>query len=187
MPGALASVREKASKSINRAAGAMGIETKSSEDNTALDEMAELCPKLTYQQRITGFVSCWCIGYVITFMSFNFFIDLIEGNPVPFVVLYTFGNIVSLCSSMFLCGPKRQFKRMFDDTRKIITIVYLSTLLLSIIICFIPFNSTAKLAILVILLITQFLASIWYNLSFIPLARRSVKKFFNNQFDGEAV
>lgn len=33
-----------------------------------------------------------------------------SNSPVPFVVVYTTGNILSLLSSMFLCGPKRQFK-----------------------------------------------------------------------------
>ncbi len=63
-------------------------------------------------------------------------------------ILLQLGNIISLFSSMFLCGPKRQFKNMFDKKRKVVTIVYLSTLLLSIIICFIPFDKTAKLLVL---------------------------------------
>jgi hypothetical protein len=49
---------------------------------------------------------------------------------------------------MFLCGPKRQFKNMFDKKRKGVTIVYLSTLFLSIVICFIKFNKDAKLGVL---------------------------------------
>lgn len=84
---------------------------------------------------------------------------------------------------MFLCGPRKQFKNMFDKKRKIATIVYLSTLATSIIICFIPFNQRSKLGILVILLIVQFLASIWYSLSYIPFARRAVKKCFKNTID----
>ena len=93
------------------------------------------------------------------------------------------GNIISLCSAMFLCGPKRQFKKMFDDTRRMVTIVYLSTLAASIILCLIKFDKDVKLAILIVLLITQFFSSIWYSLSYIPLARRAVKKFFRQQVD----
>ena len=38
-------------------------------------------------------------------------------NPVAWAVLFTFGNIVSMSSTMFLCGPKKQFKNMTDKTR----------------------------------------------------------------------
>ncbi len=50
------------------------------------------------------------------------------GNPVKFAILYSFGNIVSLCATMFLMGPCKQFKNMFDEKRRIATIVYLSAL-----------------------------------------------------------
>jgi Got1/Sft2-like family len=47
---------------------------------------------------------------MIAFFSFTFFIELVEGNPLPFAMNYTFGHILQLLASTFLCGPKRQFK-----------------------------------------------------------------------------
>lgn len=38
--------------------------------------------------------------------------SLVQGNPIPFVVMYTVGNILAIMSSMFLAGPKRQWKNM---------------------------------------------------------------------------
>jgi hypothetical protein len=204
----LESVKQKASSGFNAAKSAVGIQTEKSQ----IDEIAEFCPNLTWNQRIYGFAACYVIGYLITFMSFNFFTQLIEGDPVPFVVIYSelililssrflimivfknsqhllipshtgLGNIISLCSAMFLCGPKRQFKKMFDDTRRTVTIIYLTTLAASIILCLIKFDKDVKLGILIALLITQFFSSIWYSLSYIPLARRAVKKFFRQQVD----
>mmetsp|Transcript_19383 Transcript_19383/g.23092 ORF Transcript_19383/g.23092 Transcript_19383/m.23092 type:complete len:186 (+) Transcript_19383:108-665(+) len=178
---ALSSVRDKASNSIKRAGSAIGIRSsESSLDNGISDEMSEFCPKLTYQQRIYGFGTCFVVGYLITFLSFSFFVRLLEGNPLPFVFLYSAGNIISLLSSMFLCGPSRQFKNMFDEKRKVTTIVYLSALFTSIVICFINFAKGPKLTLLVLLLIVQFFASIWYSLSYIPFARRAVMKCFTN-------
>mmetsp|Transcript_30073 Transcript_30073/g.46010 ORF Transcript_30073/g.46010 Transcript_30073/m.46010 type:complete len:185 (-) Transcript_30073:192-746(-) len=176
----LSSIKEKAARGMNRAANAVGIERTNTQDSNTMDEIAEFCPKLTYQQRMIGFGSCFVLGYLITFTSFNYFEDLILGNPVPFVLVYTLGNIISLFSAMFLCGPKRQFKNMFDDKRKTTTIVYLSTLLLSIIVAFIPFESSIKLSILLLLLFVQFFSSIWYSLSYIPFARKAVKKCFRD-------
>ncbi len=186
MSGALSSMREKASGAFNKAKSAVGISSPEPEP-TVVEEVSEMCPQLTYQQRMIGFGACFLIGYLITFSSFNYFEDLIAGNPVPFVIIYTLGNIMSLLSSMFLCGPKRQVQRMFDDKRKITTIVYLSTLAASIIICLIPFDATAKLIILVILLMTQFFSSIWYTLSYIPMARRAVLKCFKKEFGDDQV
>lgn len=183
---ALSSVREKASDSIRRAGSAVGITQSSSDNNGLSDEMNEMCPSMTYKQRMMGFGSCFLLGYLITFLSFSFFVDLLDGNPVPFVFLYTIGNVISLLSSMFLCGPKQQFKNMFDDKRKVTTIVFLSSLLLSIIVCFIKFNKGSKLAILILLLIVQFLASVWYSLSYIPFARRAVLKCCKNTLGVDA-
>ena len=55
----------------------------------------------------------WCL----TIFSFSRFISLVQGNPIPFVVMYTLGNILSILSSMFLAGPKRQWKKMTSDNR----------------------------------------------------------------------
>jgi Got1/Sft2-like family len=109
-------------------------------------------------------------------MSFKFFIELIEGYPVPFAVNYTAGNILSQCASWFLCGPKRQFRNMFDERRKLTATVYLSCMVATLVVVFLPLPWASKLATLVLLLLTQCGASFWYSLSYIPFGRRTVKK-----------
>ena len=106
-------------------------------------------------------------------MSFKFFVQLIEGYPIPFAVNYTTGNIMAMSASGFLCGPRRQFRNMFDDTRKTVAIVYLSCLGGTLVLVFIPLYWAAKLATLLVLLITQCGANIWYSLSYIPYGRRT--------------
>lgn len=114
---------------------------------------------------------------LITFMSFKFFVKLIEGNPVPFAVNYTVGNTLALSSSAFLCGPKRQFKNMFDERRKLVSTVYLSCLFSTLVVVFVPLPWSLKLATLIALLITQCGANIWYSLSYIPYGRKTALKF----------
>ena len=97
-----------------------------------------------------GFGICFTCGYLMTFMSFRLFIKLVEGNPAPFVFLYTSGNIMSLMSSIFLSGPKRQFKSMFDEKRRVTSITYLVTLACSIAVCFIPIPTGPKIGVLVL-------------------------------------
>jgi len=113
---------------------------------------------------------------LITFGSFSLFVKLMEGKPKPFALVYTLGNILSLLASTFLCGPRKQFKNMLHKTRRITTVVYLSTLLLSLTFCFVPMNHNARLLILVILVFVQFFALTWYCLTYIPFARNAVKR-----------
>ena len=108
---------------------------------------------------------------LITCFSFKFFIELVEGYPVPFALNYSFGNLLSLLSMTFLCGPKRQFKNMFDDKRKFTSITYLSCLAATVICIFIPMLGFLKLLVLVLLVLAQFCACMWYSLSYIPFGR----------------
>ena len=119
---------------------------------------------------------------LITFMSFKFFIQLIEGSPVPFVVNYTIGNVLSLLASMFLCGPRQQWKNMMDEKRKTTSIVYISCIVSTLVLVFIPIEQVIKLTLLILLIIIQLCAQVWYTLSYIPLGRRAAKRTFRNVF-----
>eukprot|EP00816_Leptocylindrus_hargravesii_P007464 CAMPEP_0196809688 /NCGR_PEP_ID=MMETSP1362-20130617/9592_1 /TAXON_ID=163516 /ORGANISM="Leptocylindrus danicus, Strain CCMP1856" /LENGTH=179 /DNA_ID=CAMNT_0042184447 /DNA_START=68 /DNA_END=607 /DNA_ORIENTATION=- len=173
-------VMDKVKDGAKSAKQALGIEQK---EPDAIEEISSMCPKLTYQQRMIGFGTCFGAGYLISFCSFTFFVDLLEGDPLPFVYIYTLGNILALSSSMFLVGPKRQFKNMFDSTRRWTSIIYLSCLFLTLVICFIPnMDEIVRLLILVLLLFIQFFASLWYSLSYIPYARKTVTNCFKDTF-----
>lgn len=173
---------------MTKAASGLGIPTggsvdsAESESSSMVDDVSEYCPTLTFHQRVMGFGICFTCGYLMTFMSFRLFIKLVEGNPAPFVFLYTSGNLLSLLSSMFLSGPQRQFKSMFDEKRQLTSIVYLSSLCTSIAVCFIPFATGPKVAILVILLLVQMCASLWYTLSYVPYGRATAKRMLNKAF-----
>lgn len=60
------------------------------------------------------------MGYLMSFMSFRLIIKLVEGNPAPFVFLYSTGNLLSLMSSGFLSGPQRQFKYVYSFFRELV-------------------------------------------------------------------
>lgn len=109
---------------------------------------------------------------LITFFSFKFFIELVEGNPVPFALNYTAGNTLSLMAMTFLCGPKRQFQKMFDEKRKLTSMTYLGCLAATLVCIFIPMPGIMKLLLLVFLILAQCFASLWYSLSYIPFGRR---------------
>ena len=132
-----------------------------------------------------GFAICFTAGYLMSFASLKLIFKLVEGNPAPFVFLYTSGNLLSLLSSTFLSGPKRQCKNMFDEKRRTTSIIYLSTLGTSIVVCFIPLPALAKMGVLVLLLLVQMCASLWYTLSYVPYGRATAKRMLRSFLSGE--
>ncbi|CAF1331504.1 unnamed protein product, partial [Didymodactylos carnosus] len=112
---------------------------------------------LSWNTRIKGFAICFGLGAIFGVVSVIVFMT--SGNLTVFAILYTFANIFALGSTIFLMGPLNQLKKMFAETRIIATIIFL-----------------IKIGILVLLfVILQFLALMWYTLSYIPFARNAVK------------
>ena len=142
------------------------------------DEVGALCPKLTYTQRLYGFVCCFVLGFLLSLFSFVNFVELLQGDPVPFVVMYTLGNILALASSMFLCGPKGQWKNMSKEGRRVTSIVYVLSLLVTLVVCFLTFPDDLRALqalIIIVCLVLQFGAMVWYSLSYIPYGRATAK------------
>ena len=115
-----------------------------------------LCPNLTLRQRLYGFTICFGIGMILSILSTGMLFRLLSGQIVKFAVLYTLGIIVSLSSSMFLWGPKRQCKAMFDKKRRWTTIIFLSCIVaiiaLAVLIGFgISFNGIGGVVLLLVI------------------------------------
>jgi Got1/Sft2-like family len=69
---------------------------------------------------------------------------------------------------------------MFDATRRETSIIYLSCLGLTLLTIFLPMPGPLKLFLLLSFTITQFCASVWYSLSYIPYGRRTAMRFIRN-------
>lgn len=72
----------------------------------------DLCPKLTFQQRLAGYACCVFLGFCLNIGSWARLVELAEGKPAPFVTLFTVGNLISLLGSFFMNGPYAQGKKM---------------------------------------------------------------------------
>ena len=158
-----------------------GDTTQSTEEGQQ-EPLCSMCPSLTWQERLGGCLGCMVLGYVLSFGSFFRLKDLMLGDPAPFVVYATVGNIISLSGSFFLSGPTSQFKKMFHESRKMATILYLASLAVTLIVALIPFGNGVrgiKAMILVILLLCQYVAVAWYCMSYIPFARQMATRLFN--------
>ena len=133
---------------------------------------AAFCPNLTYKQRIIGFVFCFSVGGLLSFAgTMTLFGGFTKANVTAFAVLYVVGNCIALVATGFLVGPKKQCNKMMDDDRKWSTLFFLSML----IVVFVVAMTHQSMAIVVICLIIQILAGIWYSATYIPFGRTLIK------------
>lgn len=117
--------------------------------------------------RLIGFGVCFSVGFLISFLST---ISLASLNLTGFAIMFSFGNIVSMASSCFLFGPKRQLANMFASKRIVATLVYLAALIATLVIAF----TTKSVPLVILMVVIQLIAMLWYILSYIPYARSAV-------------
>jgi len=145
----------------------MGIEEEQRPQTTF--EYVTTCgciPPLTWEQRLWGFGIFFGFGCLISFLS-TFSLAQIMIRPSKFAMTYTLGNVLSICSLMFLMGPCNQIKKMFDSQRRIATSIYLGSMVITI---FAVFKKLPSYFILP-LIFFQFCALVWYSASYIPYGR----------------
>lgn len=143
------------------------------------DEPAEaegFFPAMSWRERLIGCATCMVLGYMLSFGSFFRIKDLLTGNPLPFVLHATIGNIIALAGSCFLTGPTSQMERMFKEDRKYASIAYLTSLALTLVVAFAPIPGPKGLLLMVLMLV-QYLSVFWYCLSYVPFARDAIKGY----------
>lgn len=99
---------------------------------------------------------------------------LLGGNAVPLVTTVTLGNILSLCGTLFLTGPRSQMQRMFHPSRKISSVMYLGSLGITFFLLLTP-HFFGRGFLLLLLLLSQYASITWYSLTYIPFARDILK------------
>ena len=134
------------------------------------------CPSMPVKYRITGFIICFIVGLALSILS-GFLLIFGSIEAYKFAIIFTLGNICSLLSSLFIIGPCKQIKRMFEKTRIIATILVLFFIVFTLIYALVIYKDQAfHKIILWIIIILQFAANIWYLLSYIPFGRAACKK-----------
>lgn len=128
---------------------------------------------LSWNTRLKGFAACFGLGVLCSILG-SCLLWVPRKGLILFAVFYTLGNISSLGSTIFLMGPMKQLKRMFEPTRLIATIVMLLCLVLTLCSAFWWHNK----GLVLIFCILQFFALAWYSISYIPYARDALKKCF---------
>jgi len=136
---------------------------------TVLPEKNSLCPNMSFKDRVRGCIGCVCIGMVLSFLGFMSFWS---GHIGAFGVIYTLGNLVALCSTGFLIGPKRQCRQMFQAKRAQATAAYIVMMVATV---FCACAGGPK-PLVFIFIFMQWCALAWYIASYIPYGRTMLKK-----------
>ena len=122
---------------------------------------------MTYKHRLIGCGSCMVIGYLLSFGSVFRINALLHGNPLPYIITATLGNIVALAGSCFLSGPRAQMKTMFHKRRKLASCGYLGSLVLTIAFAF-RTGMTGQKQVMIFLMACQYISIAAYCLSYVP-------------------
>ncbi|RWS21436.1 hypothetical protein B4U80_07514 [Leptotrombidium deliense] len=144
-----------------------------SNEQTGLAAQINNASTLSWSTRIQGFIFCFVLGFVFSILG-TILMSIFIGPKglTMFAIFYTLGNIMSMCSTVFLMGPWRQLKTMFKETRIIATCLVLFFIVLTLLSALV----WEKRGLAIIFCICEFLAMTWYSLSYIPYARDAVKK-----------
>jgi hypothetical protein len=133
------------------------------------EDLLSIFPSLTYKERLIGFGVCLILGILVSLSSYGAFSDLLLGYPVRFAVLYSLGNLISLCSTMFLVGPRQQYKNMSHHSRRTSAAIYVGCLFVT---PLIAYSLPEVTWVIILLVMCQWSALMWYTLSYIPFGRR---------------
>ncbi|CAE8741741.1 unnamed protein product, partial [Polarella glacialis] len=173
-PTAPAGVTQESRSSFNFGlnVAALGIAQADAEESLASDA---LCPSLTLRQRLIGWGCCLVVGALLEFCSFGrAFHALVGGHAAAtrFAVLYSLGNLTALAGTLFLAGPSRQCRRMGKQRRWVASLSFLVSLALSLLVALACGDFHGRTLVLLALVFVQWLALVWYTLSYIPFGRR---------------
>ncbi|PRQ44970.1 putative vesicle transport protein, Got1/SFT2 [Rosa chinensis] len=140
-----------------------------------MDDFNRNCT-LSTKQRFYGFAICLASGLTCTLLSM-----LVFFHPIKFAITFTLGNLLSLGSTAFLIGPKRQVTMMLDPVRIYATAIYIASIIIALFCALYAHNKILTL----LAIILEFGALVWYSLSYIPFARSMVSKIMLACFDTE--
>jgi hypothetical protein len=89
-----------------------------------------------------------------------------------FAELYIAGNLLAITATAFFVGPRKMCDRMKQPTRRVGCAVWFS-LMIAIFVCAIL---KQPLTVILVLLVFETLAGIWYAASYIPFGRKIIVK-----------
>eukprot|EP00179_Madagascaria_erythrocladioides_P007776 CAMPEP_0198312482 /NCGR_PEP_ID=MMETSP1450-20131203/3831_1 /TAXON_ID=753684 ORGANISM="Madagascaria erythrocladiodes, Strain CCMP3234" /NCGR_SAMPLE_ID=MMETSP1450 /ASSEMBLY_ACC=CAM_ASM_001115 /LENGTH=191 /DNA_ID=CAMNT_0044015427 /DNA_START=38 /DNA_END=613 /DNA_ORIENTATION=- len=145
-------------------------------DDELYEEMGctEFCA-LSYRTRLIGFSVTLLVGVALVAVAI-LFLPVVALHPQRFAMLFTLGNLLGLLSTGFLVGPCRQLRWMAKPHRAVCAGVYVASVVATLVVAMLNvIPPLIKLIAVIVLVVVEFLALIYYGLSYIPGARKLVR------------
>ncbi|OSX72127.1 hypothetical protein BU14_0464s0001 [Porphyra umbilicalis] len=128
---------------------------------------------LSWVQRLTLFVMCFSAGAVMIGLSFMF-LPMILLKPHKFAAAFTAGNLLAIMSTWVIVGPRAQLASMFHPARATAAAAYIGSLIFALFAAF--FGGRLRYPLVLISLVVEVLALVWYSLSYIPFGRQALSR-----------
>ena len=128
------------------------------------DDNDSCCPNMSKPYRITGFIVCAVIGLFLGIFSLGLLIPSGQEKTVSNGIWLTGGNLLCICSTLFLTSFVNQMKKMLEPARALNTLILLGSMAATIIFAVFEF----WLVFIYVAIAIQYAAMIWYILSYIP-------------------
>ena len=90
-------------------------------------------PALSFKDRLMAFSICIGLAILIDIISLGSMFGMLTGNPTRYALSFTIGNILSIAATGFLLGFRRQMKCAFDEKRRTATIVFLTSMIMTLV------------------------------------------------------
>ena len=117
-----------------------------------------------------GWLTCSILGFLLSLIISLVFV-LSNFNVTAYAILYSLGQVLNIGGSCFLSTPSGHFKDMTKKTRIIPSVVYILSIILTIVIAV----ATQIRGLVFLFLVIQVLAYYWYTISFIPFGQKILK------------
>jgi hypothetical protein len=137
------------------------------EDEMGMGKFCGSTFELSYTTRLRCFVLCFGLGCVLSLMS-----SFTLLNPTKFAITYSIGNLLSVLSTGFLVGPKRQMSYACAPVRVVAFSIFIASFGATLISAFV----IKKALVTLIFVIVQIIAGLWYSASYIPYGREILTK-----------
>ena len=133
------------------------------------DENDSCCPNMSKPHRIAGFLICAFLGLFFGLFSFS---ALLPGTSTEKTgsngIWLTGGNLLCICSTLFLTSFTNQVKKMLEPARAVNTVILLGSMAATVTFSILPLTSFFWAVIIYVAIAIQYVAMVWYILSYIP-------------------
>ena len=147
------------------------------EEQTIEEQVCEMCPTMTFKQRLIALICCCVLGYILEICGT---LTLIGGptarNIRKFSVLYVCGNLIAIMATAFWVGPKLMCKKMWNSTRRGATAMYLVSLVLVLVLALLH----VAVFVVLLMLAVELFCAVWYSASYVPKGRWCVVQCCKN-------